>query len=69
MNDRYSRQIATGKITVMDQKLLAKKKVVVVGAGAIGSPLAILLVRLGVKNITLIDANKIPIEIFNYIHL
>ncbi|NOR85808.1 hypothetical protein GQ473_06845 [archaeon] len=62
MFERYSRQIATGKITINDQKILAKKRIAVIGVGAIGSLLCGLLVRAGVKNITLIDRDFVEIS-------
>ncbi|MCK4967583.1 MAG: HesA/MoeB/ThiF family protein, partial [Candidatus Aenigmarchaeota archaeon] len=62
MNDRYSRQIATGKITLSDQKILIKKRVAIVGAGAIGSNMAVFLLRAGILNLTIIDRDFVEVS-------
>ncbi|HIO51109.1 MAG TPA: HesA/MoeB/ThiF family protein, partial [Pelagibacteraceae bacterium] len=41
--DRYSRQIILKKVGVIGQKKLLKSSVLVVGAGGLGSPIAIYL--------------------------
>ena len=53
--DRYSRQIILKKIGVIGQKKLLKSNVLIVGAGGLGSPIAIYLVALGIGNIGIID--------------
>lgn len=53
--ERYSRQIATGLIKPHEQEFLAKKSAAIVGLGAIGSVSAELILRSGIKNLTLID--------------
>jgi adenylyltransferase/sulfurtransferase len=52
---RYSRQIIYEKIGKDRQKLLESSKVVVVGAGALGSVALELLARAGVGNLVIID--------------
>jgi len=53
--DRYSRQIILKKIGVIGQKRLLKSSVLIVGAGGLGSPIAIYLTALGIGNIGIID--------------
>ena len=53
--DRYSRQIILKKIGIIGQKKLLKSNVLIVGAGGLGSPIAIYLAALGVGNIGIID--------------
>ena len=60
--DRYSRQITLKKIGVLGQKKLAKSSVLIVGAGGLGSPVAIYLAALGVGKIGIIDYDKVEIS-------
>ena len=60
--DRYSRQIILKKIGVLGQKKLAKSSVLIVGAGGLGSPVAIYLAALGVGKIGIIDYDKVEIS-------
>ena len=53
--DRYSRQIILKKIGVIGQKKLLKASVLIVGAGGLGSPIAIYLAALGIGKIGIID--------------
>ena len=53
--DRYSRQIILKKIGIIGQKQLLKSSVLIVGAGGLGSPIAIYLTALGIGNIGIID--------------
>ena len=53
--DRYSRQIILKKIGTIGQKKLLKSSVLIVGAGGLGSPIAIYLTALGIGNIGIID--------------
>jgi len=46
--DRYSRQIILKKIGIVGQKKLLKSSVLIVGAGGLGSPIAIYLAALGI---------------------
>ena len=57
--DRYSRQIILKKIGVIGQKKLLKSKVLIVGAGGLGSPIAVYLTALGVGNIGIIDKDTV----------
>ena len=60
--DRYSRQIILKKIGVIGQKKLLKAGVLIVGAGGLGSPVAIYLAASGIGKIGIIDYDKIEIS-------
>ena len=60
--DRYSRQIILKKIGILGQKKLLKSSVLIVGAGGLGSPVAIYLAALGVGKIGIIDYDKVEIS-------
>ena len=60
--DRYSRQIILKKIGVIGQKKLLKSKVLIVGAGGLGSPIAIYLAASGVGKIGIVDKDKVEIS-------
>ena len=56
---RYSRQIILKKIGVIGQKKLLKSSVLIVGAGGLGSPIAVYLTAAGIGKIGIIDQDKI----------
>ncbi len=60
--ERYSRQIILKKIGVIGQKKLLKSSVLIVGAGGLGSPIAIYLAALGIGKIAIIDKDDIEIS-------
>jgi len=60
--DRYSRQIILKKIGVLGQKKLLKSSVLIVGAGGLGSPVAIYLAALGIGKIGIVDYDKVEIS-------
>lgn len=60
--DRYSRQIILKKIGVIGQKKLLKASVLIVGAGGLGSPIAIYLAALGIGKIGIVDKDNIEIS-------
>ena len=60
--DRYSRQIILKKIGVIGQKKLLKSSVLIVGAGGLGSPIAIYLTALGIGKIGIIDKDYVEIS-------
>ena len=60
--DRYSRQIILKKIGTTGQKKLLKSSVLIVGAGGLGSPIAIYLAALGIGKIGIIDKDKVEIS-------
>jgi len=60
--ERYSRQIILKKIGVVGQKKLLRSSVLIVGAGGLGSPIAIYLAALGIGKIGIIDKDNIEIS-------
>jgi len=60
--DRYSRQIILKKIGVIGQKKLLRSSVLIVGAGGLGSPIAIYLAASGIGNIGIVDKDKVEIS-------
>ncbi len=57
--DRYSRQIILKKIGSAGQKKLMKSSVLIVGAGGLGSPIAIYLTAIGIGKIGIIDKDNV----------
>ena len=60
--ERYSRQIILKKIGAIGQKKLLKSSVLIVGAGGLGSPIAIYLAALGIGNIGIVDKDNVEIS-------
>ena len=60
--DRYSRQIILKKIGATGQKKLLRSNVLIVGAGGLGSPIAIYLAAVGVGKIGIVDKDKVEIS-------
>ena len=60
--DRYSRQIILKKIGVIGQKKLLKASVLIIGAGGLGSPIAIYLAALGIGKIGIVDKDTVEIS-------
>jgi len=60
--DRYSRQIILKKVGVIGQKKLLKSSVLIIGAGGLGSPIAIYLSALGIGKIGMVDRDKVEIS-------
>jgi len=69
MNDaqllRYSRQILLPQVDVSGQQKLAQSKVLIVGMGGLGSPVAMYLAAAGVGHLVLVDINPYPLKV-NY---
>ena len=63
--DRYSRQIVLKNIGLSGQKKISSSKVLIVGAGGLGCPVADLLCRAGVGTIGIIDYDKISLSNIN----
>ena len=63
--DRYSRQIILKKIGVLGQKKLLKSSVLIVGAGGLGSPIAIYLAALGIGSIGIVDKDYVELSNLN----
>ena len=60
--ERYSRQLILKKIGAIGQKKLLKSSVLIVGAGGLGSPIAIYLSALGIGEIGIVDKDYIEIS-------
>jgi molybdopterin/thiamine biosynthesis adenylyltransferase/rhodanese-related sulfurtransferase len=60
--ERYSRQIRLAEVGVRGQARLLSSKVAIVGAGGLGSPVAIYLAAAGVGTIGLIDSDHVDLS-------
>lgn len=60
--ERYSRQIILKKIGANGQKKLLKSSVLIVGAGGLGSPIAIYLAAMGIGKIAIIDKDVVEMS-------
>tara|TARA_B100000900_G_scaffold24471_1_gene19064 strand:+ start:710 stop:1462 length:753 start_codon:yes stop_codon:yes gene_type:complete len=60
--DRFSRQIILKDIGTLGQKKIKQAKVLIIGAGGLGCPVAEFLVRAGVGNIGIIDNDIVNIS-------
>jgi len=60
--ERYSRQIILKKIGIIGQKKLLNSRVLIVGAGGLGSPIAIYLAALGIGEIGIVDKETVEIS-------
>ena len=60
--ERYSRQIILKKIGAIGQKKLLRSSVLIVGAGGLGSPIAIYLAALGIGKIGIVDKDNVEIS-------
>jgi len=60
--ERYSRQIVLKNIGAFGQKKILKSKVLIVGAGGLGCPVADSLCRAGIGTIGIIDNDKVSIS-------
>jgi molybdopterin-synthase adenylyltransferase len=59
---RYERQMVFSPLGLAGQRMLAQKKVVVVGVGALGSWSSQLLVRMGVGFVRLVDDDRVAMN-------
>ena len=62
---RYSKQIILKKVGIIGQKKISSAKVFIVGIGGLGCPLVLYLANTGVKNIGLVDNDKVDISNLN----
>jgi adenylyltransferase/sulfurtransferase len=62
---RYSKQIILKQVGVLGQKKISTAKVVIVGVGGLGCPVALYLSNLGIKNIGIVDYDKVDFSNLN----
>jgi molybdopterin-synthase adenylyltransferase len=60
--ERFSRQIILKNIGIIGQKKILSSKVLIVGAGGLGSPVAEFLSRAGVGKIGIVDNDKVGLS-------
>ena len=60
--ERFSRQIVLKDIGILGQKRILSSKVLIVGAGGLGSPVAEYLSRAGVGSIGVVDDDKVSLS-------
>ena len=63
--DRYSKQIILKKFGIIGQKKIISSKVLIIGMGGLGCPLALYLAGLGVGKIGIVDNDKIELSNLN----
>ena len=59
---RYSRQIILKKVGIIGQKKILNSKVLIIGAGGLGCPVADLLTRAGVGELGVMDYDKVSLS-------
>ena len=60
--ERFSRQIILKNIGIVGQKKILSSKVLIVGAGGLGSPVADFLSRAGIGTIGIVDNDKVSLS-------
>jgi len=60
--ERFSRQIVLKDIGIVGQKKILSSKVLIIGAGGLGSPVAEFLSRAGVGSIGVVDDDKVSLS-------
>jgi adenylyltransferase/sulfurtransferase len=62
MAKRYDAQIRVEEIGLIGQQLISKAKVLIIGAGGLGTPVATYLAAAGIGVITLVDGDKVSVS-------
>ena len=62
---RYSKQIILKQVGILGQKKISSTKVLIVGMGGLGCPVALYLSNLGIKNIGIVDHDKVDFSNLN----
>ena len=60
--ERYSRQIILKNVGTLGQKKISSSKVLIVGAGGLGSPVAEFLSRAGIGSLGIVDNDKVTLS-------
>ena len=60
--ERFSRQIVLKNIGILGQKKILSSKVIIVGAGGLGSPVAEFLSRAGIGSLGIVDNDKVSLS-------
>ena len=60
--ERFSRQIILKEISIIGQKKILSSKVLIVGAGGLGSPAAEYLARAGIGSLGIVDDDKVSLS-------
>jgi len=63
--ERYDRQIMIGEVGQEGQEKLKRSRVVIAGAGGLGSPIALYLIAAGIGMIRLIDHDRVVLSNLN----
>ena len=62
---RYSKQIILKQVGILGQKKIFSTKVLIVGMGGLGCPVALYLSNLGIRNIAIADHDKVDLSNLN----
>ena len=62
---RYSKQIILKQVGVLGQKKISSSKVIIIGIGGLGCPVALYLSSLGIRNIGIADHDKVDFSNLN----
>ena len=60
--ERFSRQIVLKDIGILGQKKILSSKVLIIGVGGLGSPVAEFLSRAGVRSLGIVDDDKVSLS-------
>jgi molybdopterin/thiamine biosynthesis adenylyltransferase len=60
--ERYSRQIVLRDVGILGQKKILSSKVLIIGAGGLGSPVAEFLSRAGIGSLGIVDDDKVSLS-------